>query len=273
VAARQARTPEAQAKGWSIAEFNEATGALIREYVWFNGAPIAVIEGGVVYLVRSDWIGRPVFATTTSGTVVWRVSYLPFGGVHVTTGAPIDARFPGQWFQTEAGLYQNWMRDYDPATGRYLQADPLGLVDGASVYGYARQSPLRWTDPTGLNPAAPAIFCAENPALCIAAGRAVAKVCIEGAKIAITAVAGLIFSADEGCGCKDDCPQELPVRGLTRLSDNDPRLRSLDPHSIKDSGAEDLYVNKSGCVYVGPAKNSRGFVGKDAMAYWTGIKL
>jgi hypothetical protein len=43
------------------------------------------------------------------------------------------------------------MRDYDPTTGRYLQADPLGLVDGPSVYGYARQSPVRWTDPRGEN--------------------------------------------------------------------------------------------------------------------------
>ena len=41
------------------------------------------------------------------------------------------------------------MRDYDPTTGRYLQADPLGLVDGASVYGYARQNPGRWVDPRG----------------------------------------------------------------------------------------------------------------------------
>jgi uncharacterized protein RhaS with RHS repeats len=41
------------------------------------------------------------------------------------------------------------MRDYDPTTGRYLQADPLGLVDGASVYGYALQNPGRWTDSRG----------------------------------------------------------------------------------------------------------------------------
>jgi len=41
------------------------------------------------------------------------------------------------------------MRDYDPTTGRYLQSDPLGLIDGASVYGYVRQSPMRFTDPTG----------------------------------------------------------------------------------------------------------------------------
>ena len=31
-----------------------------------------------------------------------------------------DLRFPGQWFQAEGGLHQNWMRDYDPALGRYL---------------------------------------------------------------------------------------------------------------------------------------------------------
>jgi hypothetical protein len=35
------------------------------------------------------------------------------------------------------------------AEARYLQADPLGLVDGASVYGYALQNPQRYTDPRG----------------------------------------------------------------------------------------------------------------------------
>jgi RHS repeat-associated protein len=41
------------------------------------------------------------------------------------------------------------MRDYDPTTGRYIQPDPLGLIDGASVFGYALQSPMLWTDPRG----------------------------------------------------------------------------------------------------------------------------
>ena len=41
------------------------------------------------------------------------------------------------------------MRDYDPTTGRYIEADPLGLVDGASVYGYVRQNPGRWVVPRG----------------------------------------------------------------------------------------------------------------------------
>ncbi len=113
-----------------------------------DGRAVAVVEGGEVFFVRTDHIGRPVFSTDPDGLKVWEASYLPFGGVHVSTGA-ITLRFPGQWFQSESGLHQNWMRDYDPTTGRYLQADPLGLVDGASVYGYALGNPGRWVDPRG----------------------------------------------------------------------------------------------------------------------------
>lgn len=141
--------------GNRIAEYNEATGVLIRQYIWLEGAPIAVIEGGVISFVRSDHIGRPVVATNSSGVKTWTAAYLPFGGVRVSTGTPPTARFPGRWFQGETGLHQNWMRDYDSTTGRYMQADPLGLVDGASVYGYARQSPGRYVDPRGEDPGPP----------------------------------------------------------------------------------------------------------------------
>jgi RHS repeat-associated protein len=138
-------------QGRRIAEYDEATGALIREYVWLGWEPVAVLEGGVTSLIRTDHIGRPVFATNATGVKVWTAAYDPFGAVRTTTGTPIPARFPGQWFQAESGLHQNWMRDYDPTTGRYLQADPLGLVDGASVYGYALQSPMMYIDPRGEN--------------------------------------------------------------------------------------------------------------------------
>ena len=73
-----------------------------------------MIEGRAVTLIRADHIGRPAFATTLAGTKVWSAVYLPFGGVHVSVGAPIDARFPGQWFQAESGLHQNWMREPGP---------------------------------------------------------------------------------------------------------------------------------------------------------------
>ncbi|WP_208353075.1 RHS repeat domain-containing protein [Pseudaestuariivita rosea] len=139
--------------GQRIAEYEvdpvAGTSSLLREYVWMDMTPVAVIENGQVYFIRADHIGRPIFATDGNGTKVWQATYLPFGGVHTTSGDTIALRFPGQWFQSESGLHQNWMRDYDPTTGRYIQGDPLGLVDGASVYGYALQNPGRYIDPTG----------------------------------------------------------------------------------------------------------------------------
>jgi len=181
--------------GNRIAEYDyddvAGTSSLIREYVWMNGQVVAVIEGGAVYYVRTDHIGRPVFATDGAGTKVWEASYLPFGGVHTSSGSNIDLRFPGQWFQSEAGLHQNWMRDYDPTLGRYIQADPLGLVDGASIHGYVRQNPGRYVDPRGESLVAGAVIggviggvaaynnnpeCIGNIVIGVAAGAAVGAV-------------------------------------------------------------------------------------------------
>jgi hypothetical protein len=44
------------------------------------------------------------------------------------------------------------MRTYDPALGRYLQADPLGQAAGINVFAYARNAPQSWVDPEGMHP-------------------------------------------------------------------------------------------------------------------------
>ncbi|NQY59560.1 MAG: RHS repeat-associated core domain-containing protein [Cognatishimia sp.] len=103
-----------------------------------------------------------------------------------TTGSPINARFPGQWYQSESALHQNWMRDYDPTTGRYIQADPLGLIDGASVYGYVMQSPLRQTDPTGLCP-----ICVLVPVF--GGGSATSGTVIGGGSVIGAIIGGVVF--------------------------------------------------------------------------------
>ena len=91
--------------------------------------------------------------TDASKNVVWKALYEPFGAVSSITGAAANAmRFPGQWFQLEAGLHYNWWRHYDPTLGRYTQADPLSvnrLGVGPSLYAYAGNSPLMKTDPDG----------------------------------------------------------------------------------------------------------------------------
>jgi RHS repeat-associated protein len=58
-------------------------------------------------------------------------------------------RFQGQQFDEETGLHYNYFRDYDPATGRYLQQDPIGLEGGINTYSYANADPNKYIDPTG----------------------------------------------------------------------------------------------------------------------------
>ena len=41
-----------------------------------------------------------------------------------------NLRYPGQYFGAETGLHYNWHRFYDPETGRYISADPIGLDGG-----------------------------------------------------------------------------------------------------------------------------------------------
>ena len=57
---------------------------------------------------------------------------------------------PGQYYDAETGLHYNYFRDYDPKTGRYIQADPIGLKGGMNQFAYVDGNPLKWIDPFGL---------------------------------------------------------------------------------------------------------------------------
>ncbi|NUW71974.1 RHS repeat protein [Vibrio mediterranei] len=133
-----------------LAEVDAGTGQTQREYVWLDGQLVAYLVDGTVYHVHNDHLGTPQALTDELGEVVWKAQYTPFGRASVTTEqVTFNLRFPGQYFDAETGLHYNWHRYYDPALGRYLQSDRLGLFDGVDTYGYVRGSPLAWSDPTG----------------------------------------------------------------------------------------------------------------------------
>jgi RHS repeat-associated protein len=141
----------------------------VREYIWLPETeiaptreanaqvdrPLAVVNAvGTASVanwnVSVDHLNRPVLMTNSLKGPVWTAVWQPWGGAHSITGTGVlDARFPGQWYQTETGLHYNWHRSYDPAVGRYTQPDPLGFVDGPSVYGYARGKPGMRVDKDG----------------------------------------------------------------------------------------------------------------------------
>jgi RHS repeat-associated protein len=148
--------------GHIIAEADASTGATVREYVWMaaNGneptdLPLAVVDDvtttPVLLMIHSDHLGRPIRMTDATKATVWAASYKPWGEPLSISGTKaLNLRFPGQYFQIETSLAYNWHRHYDPVTGRYTQPDPLGFVDGPSVYAYAGNSPFMLTDREGL---------------------------------------------------------------------------------------------------------------------------
>jgi type VI secretion system secreted protein VgrG len=60
-----------------------------------------------------------------------------------------NLRLPGQIGDRESNLFQNWHRNYDPVTGRYIESDPIGLGGGLNTYAYVGGNPLTRIDPDG----------------------------------------------------------------------------------------------------------------------------
>ncbi|WP_434149579.1 RHS repeat-associated core domain-containing protein [Methylocaldum gracile subsp. desertum] len=124
------------------------------DYVYLDDLPLAQIDpsGAVAYL-HPNHLGAPLVATNENGEVVWQANYEPFGQASlVNPSVTLNLRLPGQYFDAETGLYQNWHRDYDPSLGRYLQSDPIGLEGGLNTYAYVGDNPVNVTDPDGLLP-------------------------------------------------------------------------------------------------------------------------
>lgn len=141
-----------------------------REYIWIGTMPIAQIElkfnprKGVikgepsVTFIHHDHRNSPLFATNYEGKIVWRLESTAFGvGEEITDldgdglDVSIPLRMPGQYFDKESKLFYNGQRDYDPELGRYIQADPSGLLAGINRYSYVENDPVNKIDPTGLD--------------------------------------------------------------------------------------------------------------------------
>ncbi len=114
------------------------------------------------YWAHLDQLGTPVMLTNTDGNAVWEATFAPFGEtVSVNedpdgdgTAVTMNIRLPGQYFDAETGLNYNWHRYYDPAVGRYVQAEPLSFGETPTKsFLYSDNNPLVYADDLGWKPA------------------------------------------------------------------------------------------------------------------------
>ena len=124
-----------------------------------TSSPVNVSVGPPVpqmYFIHTDHLNTPRLVADASGATVWLWEQQePFGTNWANEnpgGAGIfdlPLRYPGQYFDKETTIHYNYSRDYDPALGRYIESDPIGLAAGLNTYGYVVGNPIGLVDPYG----------------------------------------------------------------------------------------------------------------------------
>ncbi|MFC5741197.1 RHS repeat-associated core domain-containing protein [Dyella tabacisoli] len=131
-----------------------------RDTIWMADIPVATVDtvgtASTVNYIHADGLATPRAVTSSTGATIWSWPYVgnAFGELAPTSssGYAFNFRFPGQYFDAESGLSNNVNRDYEAATGRFAQSDPLGVFGGQwSTYAYVSGNPLNLVDPMGLD--------------------------------------------------------------------------------------------------------------------------
>jgi len=144
-----------------------------RKYVWgedigggTGGASGAGGAGGLLliretrgqaapvdYYPLYDGSGHVVGLTDSAGTLVAQYTYGPFGELISASGPMADAnpiRYATKYYDKETGLYYYGRRYYDPASGQWLNREPLGEDESLNLYAYCHNDPVNGVDVLGM---------------------------------------------------------------------------------------------------------------------------
>jgi RHS repeat-associated protein len=105
--------------------------------------------------VHPDHLDTPRVIVNAANQTVWRWDSAPYGDTAAEENPnalgefSYSLRLPGQQYDGASGQHYNYFRDYEAATGRYVQSDPIGLCGGIALFAYVDSSPLSFWDPDG----------------------------------------------------------------------------------------------------------------------------
>jgi len=144
--------------GHEIAQVSSA-GVWQRGEVYAGGRHLASYSNSTTYFTHADWLGTERARTTATGAVYETCTSLPFGDFLTCSGSdPSPMHFTGKERDSESSLDYFGARFDSSSMGRFMSADPI-VVTGRrladpqrlNLYAYARNNPLRYTDPTGMD--------------------------------------------------------------------------------------------------------------------------
>ena len=125
-----------------------------------SGSPIGLRYNGVLYYYVTNLQGDVIAILDTSGNQVVGYTYDAWGNILSTTGSMAETlgvhnplRYRGYVYDQETGLYYLQSRYYNPAWGRFLNADAFaatgqGLL-GSNMFAYCYNNPVNMIDADG----------------------------------------------------------------------------------------------------------------------------
>jgi RHS repeat-associated protein len=145
--------------GWDVVQEQQG-GSPSADLVLGAGVDERFSRNGATFL--ADALGTTV-ALANTGSVQTSYGYDPYGVAQVTgTSSDNPFQFTGRE-NDGTGLYYYRNRYYNPAWGRFVSEDPIGLGGGdINLYRYVANNPVQFNDPSGnfgfLIPLIPAIM-------------------------------------------------------------------------------------------------------------------
>lgn len=149
--------------------------------------------GSTVNYFLADHLGSTNGFADGTGNVSSSSNYDSFGNPS-NTSFPNRYQFTGREYDSFSGLQFSRARWYDPKIGRFISEDPVGFNGGdINLYGYVRNQPQWYRDPTGLMPGEDVM---RDPNAWRAGAAAVAVVGAYAPPVAVAVVgAGAIYGA------------------------------------------------------------------------------
>jgi RHS repeat-associated protein len=149
---------------WQVIEEQNAVGATEATYAYggYIDDPLQMRRAGDFYY-HADDLGNVMAVTDAAGNAIERYEYGDYGRPQFFSGAGAPLvqslvgnpyAFSGRRYDQESGLYYFRTRYLDPAAGRFLSRDPIGIWGDRENLGnasaYVGNNPWTNTDPLGL---------------------------------------------------------------------------------------------------------------------------